>query len=787
MFSSIVPSKSTIIKNFNWKEYLIANTDLIDSGIISEELALKHYYELGIRDRRPLKSKSFEWTQYIAINSDLIDRGYITKEKAEKHYIDNGYKEGRRIVLKDFDWIFYVYYNNHLIHAGINTQTKAIKHWIEYGRSEGLYTTIKPLELCYQKVITHNYSKIFDLYRNVYDITSYPHTSIDDPYIDESNLHFIEKRNQPFFRPLKKQTNLQDFLKDHEKVFLIIDFPCFGGGCSFFLNSIISYYKYHVTFLVVRNFKNKLYWYINDEILFDPYLNENDSLEFIKQHRNKIEKVFFNSIVEHSNYFVNQILDMDFDCTILTHDYSLFFKSPQMYYYEINENIVEYKFNIHKFNRVITQHIGNIHSIGKYMKDYNNIIVSALPDYRHFDKKIQNSNKSRFVIGIIGDISDVKGYYIVNELLRKIKSNKNIDLIIFGKVHIKDVNHQYSYHNIEELNKLLETYKPNVLFETSLWPESFSFTLSLAMITRLPIIYQNKFYPSTIQRRLSLYNKGYSFDNIQNVSLKWILNKGQDYFFTIKPQVFYPPFWDEYFLNRKCTMKHILNQNFNVVIITSKIYTSSKPFSYAPNRSIYSTEERFQQVQNTIGSVRKHIPDSFIILYDNSDFNDYEYNILNDLTNCFINHHNNAIVNEFTNNSIHKVFGEISQTFKILEYIKQYYATMNIKNVFKITGRYLINDTFNYSIYENEDIIFKRNEEVTDRAYYFTCFYKISGVKFDYFYEIMEELYDDIQKNAYEYEEWEVLLPMLLHKEFKTVDHLGITQDIAVWKDKSEI
>ena len=47
--------------------------------------------------------------------------------------------------------------------------------------------------------------------------------------------------------------------------------------------------------------------------------------------------------------------------------------------------------------------------------------------------------------------------------------------------------------------------------------------------------------------------------------------------------------------------------------------------------------------------------------------------------------------------------------------------------------------------------------------------------------------YFDIQKNAYEYEEWEVLLPMLLHKEFKTVDHLGITQDIAVWKDKSEI
>ena len=112
---------------------------------------------------------------------------------------------------------------------------------------------------------------------------------------------------------------------------------------------------------------------------------------------------------------------------------------------------------------------------------------------------------------------------------------------------------------------------------------------------------------------------------------------------------------------------------------------------------------------------------------------------------------------------------------------------MNIKNMFKITGRYLINDSFDYSVYDNEDIIFKRNEEVTDRAYFFTCFYKISGSKFDHFYNVMEELYEDIQNNAYEYEEWEVLLPMLLHKEFKTVENLGITQDIAVWKDQSKI
>ena len=83
--------------------------------------------------------------------------------------------------------------------------------------------------------------------------------------------------------------------------------------------------------------------------------------------------------------------------------------------------------------------------------------------------------------------------------------------------------------------------------------------------------------------------------------------------------------------------------------------------------------------------------------------------------------------------------------------------------------------------------MFKRNELVEDRAYFFTCFYKISGCKFDYFYEIMKQLYEDIQDNAYEFEDYEVVLPMLLHKNFRKVDHLGITQNIAVWDDQSRI
>ena len=786
---SFETNKEKIIKNFNWQEYLIANLDLLDAGINTEAFAIKHYKDIGFKEKRKLKSTVFEWSQYIAINSDLIEGGIITKEKAYQHYISDGYKEGRRIYIPNFDWNFYITFNNHLMHTGINTQTKAIKHWNDYGKKEGLITSIKPLEEKYDKIINFDYNNVFDLYRNVYNVTLYNPSTINDSSLHENELHYIENRNNPYFRSLKKENNIYDKLNEYNNIILIIDFPCFGGGCSFFLNTILSRYKHETTFLVVRNFKNKIYFYLNDEIIFEPYVDEHVAINLLERLKNKFQKVFFNSIVEHSISFINNILDLNLDSTILTHDYSLFFKKPQMHYYEITDEAVDYKLNIHRFNRVISQHIGNLHTFGKYMNDYNNINISALPDYRKNDKKIINSSNDKFVIGIIGDISAEKGYYVLHELQKKIQNKNNIEIVVFGKVHIKEIKKQFSYHTINDLNKLLETHKPNVLLELSLWPESFSFTLTLAMITKLPIFYQNKFYPCTVQRRLSLYHNAYSFDNVKDLSLKYLYSKSQNYFFTIKPIIYFPPFWEYFFSSNNIKPNtHVLNQNYNVVIVTSKIYTSSKPFSYAPNRSIYSKDERFNQVIITVETIRKHIPDSFILLYDNSIFKDNEYQTLNSITDCFINHHNDDIVNDLTNNCIHKLYGEISQTFKMLDYLTKHYKNMNIKNLFKITGRYKINDSFNYEQYDNEEeIIFKRNKDVMDRAYYFTCFYKIGGKKIKYFYEIIKELYEDIQNESYDYEDYEVILPMLLYKNFNCVEHLGVTQDIAVWKDQSKI
>ena len=779
-------TKST---KFDWREYLIANVDLIDGGIDTEDLATKHWREIGKNQNRDLISKTFDWTQYIAINQDLIYQGHITKISAQEHYINDGYKEERRTELAGFDWEFYIVYNNHLIHAGINTQTKAIKHWIEYGKNEGLVTTIEPLRKQYQKMIKYNYNNLYNIFNISPDTKTYISSQASDMMILDEDMHYITNRNTPRFKPLEVVSNVSNKMAEFDNMLLIIDFPCYGGGCSFFINSIISQFRYTTHFLIARCFDGKIYWYINDLYMLQQHMDSNAASRFLDTYADKIDKIFVNSTVGHSDEFIEKLFTMNKEMTTLLHDFTLMFNEPQLYFHDICEDKVNYKLNIHRFNRIITQHMGNLHSFGRYLEGYNGIVISELPDYRHSDKKIV-ANNAKTVIGIIGDISDVKGYHVLHHIFQMIEKRKDIELVIFGKAHVHHLDNQHSYNTILDFNNLLEKHKPNILLELSLWPETFSFTLSLAMITKLPIIYHNKFYSNTVQRRLSLYQNSYSFDDVYKLSLDWIIKKKQNYLYTIKPSIYFPPFWSTYFgenTNDSQITSNIFMENVNVVMITSKIYVSSTPFSYIKTRSIYTKDERFNDTFDTIRSIRQYIPNSFIILYDNSHFTNTEYHEIKNVVDCFINIHNDETVNHLTNNSIHKVFGEISHTYKMLEYLNTFYKCMRIKNIFKITGRYVIDNRFKYAQYDTEDTIFKRNQDVTDRAYYYTCFYKIGYAQIDFYKEIIEEVYEDIRNNNYEYEEWEILLPTLLHKRFIIVDELGITQKIAVWEDNSKI
>ena len=64
-------------------------------------------------------------------------------------------------------------------------------------------------------------------------------------------------------------------------------------------------------------------------------------------------------------------------------------------------------------------------------------------------------------------------------------------------------------------------------------------------------------------------------------------------------------------------LQYYYNNSYNVVLITSKIYVSNKPLTYINTRSIYSSEQRLNQTLETINSIKKYIPNYFIVLFFN--------------------------------------------------------------------------------------------------------------------------------------------------------------------------
>ncbi len=212
----------------------------------------------------------------------------------------------------------------------------------------------------------------------------------------------------------------------------------------------------------------------------------------------------------------------------------------------------------------------------------------------------------------------------------------------------------------------------------------------------------------------------------------------------------------------------------NIVFISSKIYVSSKPFTYTNVRSIYSPETRYEQTIKTIDSVRKFIPNCYIVLFDNSEFTPDKLNILRVLTDLFINETNDPIINYYTNECENKAYGEICQTYYTLKQL----TTIEFKNFFKISGRYLINESFDYSLYNNDFNIFKKNPIITQE--YYTSFYKISWSNYKKYFSVVSKLFNEIQSdnNIYYDIPYEVFFPSKL--EFNKVDYLGITEIIAV-------
>lgn len=361
---------------------------------------------------------------------------------------------------------------------------------------------------------------------------------ITSSFIDFSNIKLIDTKRDidlPLFENFDK---IKSFI-------LIIDFPKIGGGVTFFLNTILTHYKSYNTFVIIRNYNNKYIITVNDEYI----LNFDTIFDFLIKYKSKITKIFINHIQGHTFDFINSLKLLNKEITLITHDFSLIYHTPQPMPFEF-EKITKYdintEFDINMCQNIFVQNTQNLNIFSNFIKnDKIKIIESELPDFKYSDTKIDFKNE-KIIIGIIGQISNIKGLDVLKILYDYYKDNSNIEFIVFGTPLGNEFKSHY-YNTINDLNNFLITYKPNLLLELSLWYETYSYTLTLGMLTQLPILCLKKNTECVVENRLNKYNNTHYFSNVKQFD-DLIHNVKQDYLYTINRTIYYNHCWDEYFI-----------------------------------------------------------------------------------------------------------------------------------------------------------------------------------------------------------------------------------------------
>jgi len=508
--------------DFEWRTYLDINTDL---NRCNEEDAKKHYLNHGIYEKRKYKKDlpvDFDWQIYLELNQDIDQKS--NEKNVIYHYLNHGIYEKRKYKKN-------VHEDTPDIDQKSNEKMKHKKN-VHEDSPDIEIDTIQPY-----KRINYNMQNY-----NTYECIDYCENSC----INENEIKYNLPRGQHNFKP-KININLLDTF------ILIIDFHNGGGGTTTFIENIVTRYKKYQTFLIARNFNNDVYFTVNDEYeLETPSYNNKEASDFLYVNKHKIEKIFVNHFYKHSLDFINSLYYLNVKITTITHDLFLLFNEAQIKFNDIDSFFIDKTkrsyININIFDTIITQNIANMVLYDNFIENKNKIIVSSLPDFKKPQTLITTSNDN-IVIGLIGEISEKKGQ---NELIKIINyyKNTNIKFVVFGRTHTNICEHCYQYQNINELNQLLKIHKPNIILELSIWPETYSYTLSLAMITQLPILYLKKNNYCVVEERLSKYEKAHSFTNINELD-KLIKDKKQNYFYTIEPIIYFNNFWDNYFITKK--------------------------------------------------------------------------------------------------------------------------------------------------------------------------------------------------------------------------------------------
>lgn len=157
----------------------------------------------------------------------------------------------------------------------------------------------------------------------------------------------------------------------------------------------------------------------------------------------------------------------------------------------------------------------------------------------------------------------------------------------------------------------------------------------------------------------------------------------------------------------------------NIVLVTSIIKPPNTPLSYGV-RSVYTSEQRFQQTKLTIQSINEKIPDAKIFIIECSDLNEDEINYFSQNSTYFVNLYNNVNLRNLMHSNS-KSLCEGTMTISALDFLIQ--NNIQYDNLIKVSGRYYLSENFNINNFMNNDIVLKYIDNNTNNV--FTGLYKI--------------------------------------------------------------
>jgi len=439
-------------------------------------------------------------------------------------------------------------------------------------------------------------------------------------------------------------------------------------------------------------------------------------------------------------------------------------------------------------------------------------IVTVYPNdyYVSREKVVHPAIRNREInVGMFASLVDVKGAKFVEILRARYRAylNYTINFKIVG-VNLPKYN-----DTADSFNSLVEAAHIHGLVYLSRFAETYCYAMTKYLNTKLPILYNGiGAFRERLVNEIGTYEVFGNENAISQALFAGLQSRAM--YEPVNPDKSLPMLFDkfEHFLNdiiknAKDEKYEFPSTNFevrpfyktlfrdyltkeNLVVITSKIQVSKEPFSYIGHRTIFTTEERFAQTKITIESIHRYIPNAFIVLVDNSD------NLSNEITQ-WLAKNTDVYVNSsprmlkyFTDEQKYKAFAELGQLIHAYNAFLRYIDLSGFKNVFKITGRYIVDKSFDINQYNRvpDMNVFARDEKLKSMRYYFTCFYKIAPSQLHSYFSTLKRIF--VERDQYignDFLNLEEIIPLAINFSFVQSPHLGIQQNIAAWPDTSII